>query len=216
MLSRLLSSFGRACSTSQHAAVGDFVRFCWRPGSVRRGGKTAGKGGGGVGGGRTKQVKSREAGPGGGKRMQKRGRSKHLHSERRIRWRVLEVTPKTPGPVASADFERRRTDAVCWVTLGADQSPTFLEKVSCASSSSAKSTFAITLASRGKLFTTHADGGWTGHALRTRTARHKARVSLRVGTLQGQANLVPVLTSMSARLTSLSAVSHDVKAAHPL
>ena len=48
-----------------------------------RGGERGGEGkqqqrGGGVGGGRTKQVKSREAGPQGGKRTQKRGRLRRV------------------------------------------------------------------------------------------------------------------------------------------
>ena len=33
------------------------------------------------------------------------GRGGAAPAGRRIRWRVLEVTPKTPGPVASADIE---------------------------------------------------------------------------------------------------------------
>ena len=54
-------------------------------------------------GGRKKHVKSRGAGRGGGKRTQKRvGRNFGLWE--RIRWRVLDLTPNTPGPAASADY----------------------------------------------------------------------------------------------------------------
>ena len=62
MLSRLLSSFGRACSTSQHAAVGGFVRFCCSP---AKGGAGGGGGGGGGGG---------ERGGGEGKKQEEGGR----------------------------------------------------------------------------------------------------------------------------------------------
>ena len=42
------------------------------------------------------KMKGDRAGGGGGKRTQKTGGSK-------LRWRVPELTPKTPGPVASAE-----------------------------------------------------------------------------------------------------------------
>ena len=53
--------------------------------------------------GPTSQAKSRKPGRGVGKWTQKTGVTNCLGCRRRIRWRVLEVTPKTPEPVASAD-----------------------------------------------------------------------------------------------------------------
>ena len=60
------------------------------------------KGGGAVGGGWKRQVKSRGAGQGGGK-YAKNGFVQTLTAGR-IRWRVPELTPNTPGPAASADY----------------------------------------------------------------------------------------------------------------
>ena len=63
-----------------------------------------GQGGGGQGRQRpTSQVKSREAGRGVENGRKKRVVPTVWTAGKRIRWSVLEVTLKTPGPLASAD-----------------------------------------------------------------------------------------------------------------
>ena len=64
--------------------------------------------GGWEGGGTKKQRRGREGPKGAGRgwemNAKKRVRPNFRTAGRRIRWRVPELTPKTPGPVASADM----------------------------------------------------------------------------------------------------------------
>ena len=111
-IARMKLSFMLSLSCVYGLLHSSVIRFS--PNGAKRGG---GGGGGGVGPNAKKQqtvrgssrqrpareVKSGEAGRGVENRRKKRGgRTSRLR--RRIRWRVLEVTPKTPGPEASADF----------------------------------------------------------------------------------------------------------------